>query len=251
MSLFAFSPLLGSLSFPPYPVKTYTVSLSCPLPARLIKGCSWGAFQQTLCNPSADNSKILCNPIPWHRSELLPDISIKPRCGKMFPRRCYTPVTACGGKEACDTVGHQLGTGKYYIFILPPRTGGGQTCFVGLKKREIKERQMEAAGTLSLPLNSEKGKMYFIFAIIAQLKCATGFAVCFLTFIFPPLFWLKQIFSSLPKYTTVTSTNIQCLREKKCWMSAREFSNSSNLISFIRHLPFIQESTALGLTVSV
>lgn len=69
---------------------------SCPLPARLIKACSWGAFHQTLCNPSVDNSKILCDPRPWHRSELLPDVSIKPRRGKTFPKRGYTPVTTCG-----------------------------------------------------------------------------------------------------------------------------------------------------------
>lgn len=90
----------------------YGQCLSCPLPACLIKACCRGAFHQTLCNPSVDNSKILCNPRPWHRSELLPDISIKPRRGKMFPKRGYTPVTTCG-KKACDTVGHQLGTGKH------------------------------------------------------------------------------------------------------------------------------------------
>lgn len=75
---------------------------------------------------------------------------------------------------------------------------------------------MEVGGNASLSLNDRERENVFHFAIIAQPKCATKFTVCFLTFIFPPLFWLKRIFSSLPKYTTVTSPNIQCLREKKC-----------------------------------
>ena len=156
---FTFSPLLGSFFVPLYPVKTYTVSLSCPFPARLIKGCSWGAFQQTLCNPSADNSKILCNPIPWHRSELLPDISIKPRCGKMFPQRCYTPVTTCGGKEACDTVGHQLGTGKYYIFILPPPYRRWKNLLCGVEEKRNKRKTNGGSGdTWACPWTVRKGK---------------------------------------------------------------------------------------------
>lgn len=83
-------------------------------------------------NPSAGSSKILCNPRSWHRSTLPPEISIKPCWGKMFPKRGYTPVATCRGKKACETVGHQLGTGKHYIFTLEEME---KTCYVGLKKR--------------------------------------------------------------------------------------------------------------------
>ena len=103
---------------------------SCPLPARLIKACSWGAFHQTLCSPSADNSKILCDPRPWHRSELLPDVSIKPHRGKTFPKCGYTPVTTCGRKKSMWYNGTPAWNREIFIRA-PRRIGGKKTSFVG------------------------------------------------------------------------------------------------------------------------
>lgn len=195
----------------------YSQCHSCSLPARLIKARCWGVFHQTLCNPSVDNSKILWNPTPWHRFKCLPDISIKPHRGKPFPVLIY--LHNCNDLQRLwhrDT--SFLGNSKYFSCFSGE---GRKRKWIALwswshdyKKSKMKDSSRDGKNA-SLLLKIKDTVNVFSICSYTQLEWTT--TLYFLTFIFSPPFWHKEIFSCLPKHTTVTSLNIQCLRERKCW----------------------------------
>lgn len=87
-------------------------------------------------------------------------------------------------------------------------------CFVWLKRRFEKSEKLRNRGGGSRELVLEwqiKGKWISCLRSWDHQVCDQNSLFVFLLSFFPPLFWLKQIFSSLPKYTAVTSPNFQCL----------------------------------------
>lgn len=78
--------------------------------------------------------------------------------------------------------------------------------------KRVKNREIEAEDHESLSLNDKyKENGFHVCDHCTTEVCNQNSLFVFLLSFFPPLFWLKQIFSSLPKYTAVTSPNFQCL----------------------------------------
>lgn len=141
--------------------------------------------------------------------------------GKTFPKLWAgcTPVTTCGGEKRKKKKTWYTGTTFWNGELLNIYSSSRErwwNIFVLCGWREdlkrVKNREIEAGNHESLSLNDKyKENGFHVCDHCTTEVCDQNSLFVFLLSFFPPLFWLKQIFSSLPKYTAVTSPNFQCL----------------------------------------